>query len=45
MIKRFAIAAVLAASLIGIAIAAHAYTCTTTCSGYGTYRTCTTFCF
>lgn len=45
MIKRFVIAAALAVSVAGIAIAAHASQCNTTCTGYGNYRNCSTYCW
>jgi len=43
--KRFLIAATLALGLAGIAVAAHAYSCQTTCYGYGNTRTCNTYCW
>lgn len=37
--------AVLAITAGGIALDARAYTCTTSCYGSGSYRTCNTNCF
>ena len=42
------LAALAITAMIGIgayAAAAHAYSCTTTCYGSGSYRTCNTSCF
>ena len=37
--------AMLAAIVGGLAFEAHAYTCNTTCGGYGAYRSCQTSCY
>jgi hypothetical protein len=45
MMKRFVIAAVAAACLVGAAVTAYAGSCSTTCTGSGTYRNCSTYCW
>jgi hypothetical protein len=47
MIRRIFAALAVAVSLASAALpsVAQAYTCTTTCTGYGNSRTCTTTCF
>jgi hypothetical protein len=45
MIKRVVLViATVAAIAVGYGYA-HAYTCNTTCTGFGNFRTCTTNCF
>jgi hypothetical protein len=47
MSKRTLFAAITVAVLAisGWAVVAHAYSCTTTCSGFGNFRTCNTYCW
>ena len=42
---KYALLVLVAFSALATAIPASARTCTTTCSGSGNYRTCSTYCY